>query len=176
VAEELPNLEYLALDGIHLRVNLVVCPTKSNPTLISAQLITTQKILRYVRSMPHLQTLCLPRAGELGLGFDGGPGCGTALSSPHFLHAIRTNCRNPGNAYHGPNGAKLRESVAKQHEEAANKAAAMVLQAFGFETAPVNLWVGRSHRFELVRVGNGQRPEYMHHLGTREKVVETYFY
>jgi hypothetical protein len=98
--------------------------------------------------------------------------CLLPTSCVHFKLIVE----NLGNAYNGPDGAKLRESVAKQHEEAANKAAAMVLQAFRLETAPVNLWVGRSHRFELGRGENGQRPEYIHHLGTREKVVETYFY
>ncbi|KAM7214288.1 hypothetical protein V8F06_010339 [Rhypophila decipiens] len=86
-----------------------------------------QSYLRLISHLPNLQTLKLPVAYSLGLGFDGGPWC--------------------GNAYDGPAGRETGRRVSQQRAETAELAAKFALQEMpylsrlsvgGDETSSIN--------------------------------------
>jgi hypothetical protein len=81
---------------------------------------------------------------------------------------------NVGNAYRGPGGAKLRQRVREKATEAGDKAARMVLTAFGSQSALTTLWIGEITRYDFVRHQNGEEPEFIRHHDVRQDKIVSY--
>jgi hypothetical protein len=69
---------------------------------------TLQILLHELKSAPRLSHLRVSEASELGLGFDGGPGC--------------------GNAYFGPEGREYGRRVSKERTKTIEKASQIVFK------------------------------------------------
>jgi hypothetical protein len=100
-----------------------------------------------LKRFPRLEQLQLPRASELGLGFDGGPWC--------------------GNAYMGPGGTELGRSVTRRASEATDVAGELVVAAelphlkkLGVGGTWANLTVGDDGKTSISWPWSGRMDEY----------------
>ena len=62
------------------------------------------------------------------------------------------------------------DRIAREEEEAENKAASMVLTAFKEQRFLSTLWVGDSVRFEFLRDEDGRLKEFVRHSEQKKKI------